>query len=392
MESKILKRNAAQKAVIIVLISFFVLGGASLFIISRNKGRVQQLLPSTALQEIQETGQKPQLEESSQKDTEIVAKNLNIPWEVVFLPGGDLLVTERPGTLLRISETQAEIPIQGVEHRGEGGLLGLALHPNFQENSFIYLYLTTQGEGGLENRVEQYRLEENQVEKTATIIDSIPGAVYHDGGRIKFGPDGKLYITTGDAGNDNLAQDVNSLAGKILRLNPDGSVPEDNPFNNAVWTYGHRNPQGLTWDNQGRLWATEHGPSGLQSGLDELNLIERGQNYGWPEIRGDQTREGMVTPVIDSGRDTTWAPAGAVYLDEKILFGGLRGSALYAATVSKGKITQALSYFQNEFGRIRAVTLGPDNYLYITTSNTDGRGNPAQNDDKIIRINPRVLR
>ncbi len=132
-------------------------------------------------------------------------------------------------------------------------------------------------------------MENDEIERVATIVEGIPGASYHDGGRIKFGPDEKLYITTGDAGNSSLAQDINSLAGKILRLNPDGSIPQDNPFNNEVWTYGHRNPQGLTWDEEGQLWATEHGPSGLQSGQDEINLIEKGKNYGWPEIRGDQT-------------------------------------------------------------------------------------------------------
>ncbi|MFW6110207.1 MAG: PQQ-dependent sugar dehydrogenase [Patescibacteria group bacterium] len=325
-------------------------------------------------------------------DIKVVAENLNIPWEVAFLPNNDLLVTERSGTLLKIANQQTKIPIEGVAHRGEGGLLGLALHPNFSENNLIYLYLTTDTSAKLTNRVEQYRLEGDSVTKTKTIIEDIPGAMYHDGGRMSVGSDNKLYITTGDAGNKPLAQDINSLAGKILRLNLDGTVPENNPFGNPVWTYGHRNPQGLAWDNEGNLWSTEHGPSGSQSGEDEINLIEKRQNYGWPIIKGDQTKNGMVTPVIQSGKDTTWAPAGAAIVKGNLIYAGLRGSSLYKATLDGKKVTSLNAYLTNEFGRLRAVVKGPDSFLYITTSNTDGRGDPDPTDDKIIRINPQILK
>lgn len=333
-----------------------------------------------------------ELGRDQENDFEIVAEYLQIPWEVAFLPDGDLLVTERPGTLKRIGKEGRVYVIEGVEHIGEGGLLGMVLHPQFSENRWIYLYFTTKVDSGLKNRVERYRFEDNRLSEKTTIIDNIPGAAYHDGGRIAFGPDGYLYITTGDAGDANIAQDINSLAGKILRLKDDGSTPSDNSFDNAIYSYGHRNPQGLAWDNQGRLWATEHGRSGILSGLDELNLIEKGKNYGWPVIQGDEKKEKMEMPIVQSGPDETWAPAGIAFWDNSFFFGGLRGESLYEAKIiSKGQISLKV-HFRNEFGRIRAVVLGPDGFLYITTSNTDGRGSSKANDDKIIRINPAIFR
>ncbi len=322
---------------------------------------------------------------------EIVADNLQIPWEVVFLPDRDLLVTERPGTLKRIGKEGRVYVIEGVRHIGEGGLLGMALHPQFSENRLVYLYLTTNIGNGLENRVERYRFEGDHLSEKTTIINNIPGAAYHDGGRIAFGPDGHFYITTGDAGSPNLAQDINSLAGKILRLKDDGSIPSDNPFGNAVYSYGHRNSQGLAWDNKGRLWATEHGRSGVLSGLDELNLIEKGKNYGWPTIQGNETRIGMESPIVQSGPYETWAPAGIAFWGNSLFFGGLRGESLYEAKIFGGNKVVLKAHFRQEFGRIRAIVLGPDQNLYITTSNTDGRGNPKPNDDKIIRVNPAVF-
>ena len=221
------------------------------------------------------------------------------------------------------------------------------------------------------------------------IVDKIPGAPNHNGGRIKFGPDGFLYITTGDAQNPSQAQDKNSLAGKILRLADDGKIPDDNPFGNHVYSYGHRNPQGLTWDNQGRLWATEHGRSGILSGLDEINLIEKGKNYGWPDIQGDEIKVQMESPKIHSGSDT-WAPGGAAFLNNSIFFGGLRGQTFYEAKINGEKL-ELKEHFKGEFGRIREVVVGSDKMLYITTSNLDGRGSPKQGDDKIIKINPSKL-
>ena len=257
---------------------------------------------------------------SAEDDIRVVAENLKVPWEIEFLPSGEMLVTERPGVLRKIGRDGLISEFELVEHGGEGGLLGMTLHPEFSTNHWIYLYMTTRSGDALLNSVERYRLENGGLSDRTVIIDEIPGALYHDGGRIEFGPDGFLYMTTGDAGKSDLAQDIDSLAGKILRLGDDGSIPRDNPFQSAVYSFGHRNSQGLSWDDRGRLWSTEHGRSGMKSGMDELNSIEKGKNYGWPVIQGDERREGMEAPVVQSGPEDTWAPAGAVFWDGSIFF------------------------------------------------------------------------
>lgn len=329
---------------------------------------------------------------NNEQGIEIIADNLNIPWEMVFLPDGDMLITERPGNVIQIGKKSRKFSIDGVEAIGEGGLLGISLHPNYKQNNWVYLYLSVKSGGKFVNRVERYRFDNNNFLDEKVIIDNIPAGKYHNGGRILFGPDNFLYITTGDAGNPKSAQDKNSLAGKILRIKDNGGIPDDNPFNNAVWSYGHRNSQGLAWDDRGRLWATEHGRSGILSGLDELNQIEKGKNYGWPLIQGSKSREDMQTPVINSGPDETWAPAGMVYLKKILFFTGLRGQSVYKAKISEGKTIGLLtSHLRGKFGRLRAIKIGPDGFLYISTSNTDGRGKPAINDDKIIKINPEFL-
>ncbi len=337
----------------------------------------------------------------------VAAENLEIPWDIAFLPDGNMLVSERPGRLSLIYKNgKRNVIFEGsAQHTGEGGLLGMTLHPDFKNNHFIYLYLTvlreaappsadvpTGSRGGRnENRVERWRLENGKLTDKKLIIEKIPGAPYHDGGRIEFGPDGYLYIATGDATQGKLAQDKNSLAGKILRLKADGGVPPDNPFGNAVYSYGHRNPQGLAWDQEGRLWSTEHGRSGALSGLDEINLIKAGQNYGWPTIQGDETKAGMVSPVLHSGPNKTWAPASLAHLDGKLYFGGLRGEALYEVTIEGEKVTNFKEHFFEKFGRIRTVRVGPDGMLYLTTSNRDDRGTPKAGDDKIIKVDPSKL-
>lgn len=274
---------------------------------------------------------------SSLQDVEVIAGNLNIPWEIAFLPDGSMLVTERPGNIKRVDNNKI-IDVKNVYHRGEAGLLGLAIHPDFANNNYIYIYLTADTPTGIVNRIERYKLINDILQDRKIILDNIPASEFHDGGRIKFGPDSFLYITTGDAGQEELAQDKNSLAGKILRIKDDGSLP-DNPFKNEVYSYGHRNSQGLAWDDAGNLWATEHGRSGVQSGLDELNLILPGNNYGWPVIQGDESRKGMETPIINSGSLDTWAPAAAVFYKDSIFFTGLRGQALYQAVIKDGKVT-----------------------------------------------------
>ena len=323
-------------------------------------------------------------------EQEVVFQDLTIPWELVFLPEGGMLITERAGNLIYIAadSSQTVIPIERANHVGEGGLLGMTLHPSFADNNFIYLYVTSQLGDSLINRVERHSFSNGVLTKDAVIIDSIPGARIHNGGRIAFGPDGMLYVATGDAGVPSLSQDRDSLAGKILRIYEDGSIPADNPFGTPVYSYGHRNPQGLTWDSAGNFWATEHGARAH----DELNHILPGRNYGWPEIEGDETATGMEIPAAHSGRDETWAPSGAAYYDGSIFFTGLRGATLYEAVLSGAKVEEVKRHLQQEYGRLRTVVTGPDGYLYLLTNNQDGRGSPGTGDDKIIRINPRIFR
>jgi glucose/arabinose dehydrogenase len=322
----------------------------------------------------------------------VVAENLDTPWGIAFLPNNDMLVTERPGNVRLISggnvSTVATIP--NVREISEGGLLGIALHPQFETNKYVYLYYTYGANGGNTlNRVVRMRFDNNQLVDEEVIVDDIPGAPNHNGGRIKFGPDNNLYIATGDAHEPSLAQDKNSLAGKILRVTDTGQAAPGNPFGNRTYSYGHRNPQGIAWDNNGVLWETEHGPSGVWPDCcqDEVNKIESGKNYGWPDSVGDNVHAGTVAPIIHSGRDR-YAPGSAAVTSDTVYFGGLRGAALYTYPVVGGSVAE---HFKDEFGRIREAVVGPDGMLYITTSNNDGRGSPSANDDKIIRVNPAKL-
>jgi len=370
----------------LILVLIIVIGSA-VFLFSKQNTTPEINVPITTTG----TNSSTTTPDPNRKDIEVIADSLNIPWEIVFLPSGEMLITERPGTLLKIGTDRQQIKVQGVHHVGEGGLLGVALHPDFELNQYLYLYLTSQENGAVVNRVERYKFDGNSLSDRQVILQGIKGSSNHDGGRIKFGPDGYLYIATGDAENPNSAQDTSSLNGKILRVSAEGSIPNDNPFRNAVYSYGHRNVQGLAWDEQGKLWATEHGPSGLQTGNDELNLIEKGNNYGWPTIKGDQIQSEMITPIIQSGNNDTWAPSGAAYQNGSIFFAGLRGATLYEAKLEGEKITQLVKHFENEYGRLRTVGIGPEGDLYFLTNNTDGRGRANKNDDKLIRINPEIL-
>lgn len=390
----------------VLIISLFILALALTFYLTQtNKYNPPNINPETPAATLYSQIQIPK--------TQVIAKNLEVPWALAILPSGSaqggpdksILVTERAGRV-RIINTEGELEDKplirlNVKQTGESGLHGITIHPDFAQNGFVYLYYTygTNGDNAL-NRVSRFTFTEDSLNDEKIIVDKIPGAIFHDGGRIKFGPaspadinssegtkrgepDGYLYITTGDALNPSSSQDKNSLAGKILRVTDEGESPPGNPFGNLVYSYGHRNPQGITWDDQKRLWETEHG----QSATDELNLIEPGKNYGWPGLRGEQTSQNMISPKLHSGQNT-WAPSGVAYFSGSLFFGGLRGQALFEYNIEKEELKE---HFKEEFGRIRDVVLGPDNLLYITTSNRDGRGNPDTDDDKIIRIDPKQL-
>ena len=321
---------------------------------------------------------------------DVIVDGLNNPWEMVFAPNGDIYFSERDGRIWKIESFGEAKVIQTFPKSGsyEGGTLGLALHPNFETNKKIYVYQTNLELEFFQNKVFSFTVDGDELIDKKTVIDGIPGAPWHDGGRIAFGPDGKLYITTGDAVNPGWSQDLSSLAGKILRINPDGTIPDDNPFDSSsIFSYGHRNPQGIAWSNDGLLVSSEHGPSGeMGYGHDEINVIVKGKNYGWPKVVGDSSDDSVVNPIIHSGQ-STWAPSGMVYfdsnkipsLDGKFLVGALRGQHLMVVDVAEnGSLVSAEKMFEGEFGRIRTAQIGPDGVLYLLTANGDN--------DKIVRI------
>lgn len=315
-----------------------------------------------------------------------IATGLEAPWEIAFLPDGRALITERPGRvrlLSRDGRLQAS-PVASVDVAavGEGGLLGLAVDPRFEENGFVYLYRTV--ESG--NEVARYRFVDSRLVEEAVLVRGIEAAAIHDGGRLRFGPDGFLYFSTGDAAQDGLAQDPGSLNGKILRLAPAafrgaGGRPE-------VYSLGHRNPQGFDWQ-RGRMVASEHGPDGD----DEVNVLRRGANYGWPEIRGEQTREGMVAPV--NVYSDSIAPSGAAFVRRSgsawsgdFLMACLVGERLQRVRLEGSRVVEDEALFEGRFGRLRTVVEGPDGGLYVLTSNRDSRGSPGEDDDRVLRIEP----
>jgi glucose/arabinose dehydrogenase len=331
---------------------------------------------------------------SSSIDVSVLVEGLDTPWAIDFAPDGRIFVTERPGHIRIVQEGRLQIQpwftLDAIES-GESGLLGVALDPEFAQNGFVYVAYTYRTEDGrLQNRLIRLRdvTAEGKGILDKVLLDGIIGAANHDGGRVKFGADTKLYLTTGDAQKSELAQDLSSLNGKILRLNPDGTIPADNPFpSSPVYSYGHRNPQGLAWQpDTGRMYATEHGPSGIPGGRDELNYIEPGKNYGWPIITGDETRSGMVSPILQSGTSETWAPGGAAFVTQgywfgSLLFVGLRGQSLYRITLDSTDPRKVLTFerlLTSRFGRLRDVAQSPDGVIYILTSNRDGRGQPQQ--------------
>jgi len=358
--------------------------------------------PSKALPTPPTMASPSSMTEALEPRVEVVASGLQVPWAVAFAPDGRLFVTERVGRIRVIRAGQLDptpVATLDVSASGEGGLMGLALDPQFSQTGYLYVMYTYTNSAGTHNRISRLTLQGERAGNEMVLVDGIPGGRNHDGGRLEFGPDGKLYATTGETFRGELAQQASNLAGKILRLNPDGSVPDDNPFaGSLVYSLGHRNPQGLAWSVTGQLYSTEHGPSG-EMGLccrDELNRIEAGGNYGWPLVTTGTDDPRFVLPVLHSG-DDTWAPSSlAAYKGTalapwqgNLFFGALRGRHLHRVILSAdGTVASHEQLFAGQYGRIRAVTEGPDGHLYFSTSNRDGRGTPAPDDDRILRVVP----
>lgn len=312
---------------------------------------------------------------------EAVAENLQVPWSINKL-GETFYLSERPGTIVKVEDgrmTRQKVSLKkGLAQAAEAGLLGFVLAPDFEQSTKAFAYYTYENGTGQFNRIVELTLKNNEWIEGKLLLDKIPSGRFHHGGRLKIGPDGKLYATAGDAAaTPEIAQDLDSLGGKILRLNLDGSVPEDNPFTGSyVYSYGHRNPQGMAWEKDGTMYASEHGPSAH----DEINIIEGGKNYGWPEITGEETKQGMETPLFQSG-DNTWAPSGMAVHDGKLYVATLRGNALREFDPA-AKTTREVV---NGVGRIRDVLID-GGYVYFISNNTDGRGTPSAGDDKLYRV------
>ena len=320
---------------------------------------------------------------------QVLATNLEKPWAIGF--GGDkIFVTEKTGQV-RVIDSGALLDEPLVTLRTAdvfgGGLLGIAIHPAFDDNHFIYVYYTYEKDGALWNKILRITELENKLDSAKTIFDNIPGSAYNNGGIMKFGPDGKLYVGTGYISESSHGpQDIQSLEGKILRLNDDGAIPDDNPFSGSpVFSFGHMNTKGLDWDNEGNLFAAEMGPSKN----DEINLIQPGRYYGWPEQECAGNEE-FVDPI--NCYDPAIEPGGIVFyygdkieLENPLVLASLRASHLFNLEIDDGEVKSQISILSG-MGRIRDVAVGPDGYLYLITSNTDGKGFPDASDDKLLRI------
>jgi glucose/arabinose dehydrogenase len=304
-----------------------------------------------------------------------VATGLEAPWGIAFLPDGSALVSERDSNrILHVGDDSNRFvgKVEGVEPRGEGGLLGITL-----SGDWLYAYFTAAND----NRVVRMKWDGSALGPPRDVLTGIPKAVIHNGGRIIFGPDGMLYVATGDAGNRDLPQDRTSLGGKILRITPTGSVPEDNPLpDSPIFSLGHRNVQGLAFDARNRLWASEFG----QSNVDELNLVEAGANYGWPDCEGACKRAGYVDPVVQWQPTSIASPSGMAIVGDTAYVASLRGQSVWEVPLDGSGRATPLQL--GDLGRLRTIEPAPDGSMWLSTSNTDGRGDPRPGDDRILRL------
>ncbi|HEY0905358.1 MAG TPA: PQQ-dependent sugar dehydrogenase [Marmoricola sp.] len=312
-----------------------------------------------------------------------VARGLTVPWGIGFLPDGSALVTERDsGRVLHVvgREVSEVGRIDQTRAQGEAGLLGLAVSPSYAEDQRVFVYTTT----GADNRVLRMTFDGTRLGEPTAILTGIPSGFIHDGGRLAFGPDGFLYVSTGETGEPHLAQQAGNLAGKILRITQDGEPAPGNPDpSSPVWTLGHRNVQGLAFDDAGRLWASEFGASAW----DELNLIEKGTNYGWPQAEGRGSLPEFRNPQV-VWRTAEASPSGLAFTDGHLWLASLRGERLWRVDVTGRRAGDPADFFVGKYGRMRTVVLAPDGNLWVTTSNRDGRGNPADEDDRILLVRP----
>jgi glucose/arabinose dehydrogenase len=313
-----------------------------------------------------------------------VARGLAVPWGLGFLPNGAAVVTERDTRrvlLVRAGGPVREIGVvDDAAPAGEAGLLGVAVSPDFTRDRQLFLYLTTRDD----NRIVRTTYRGGRLGPLTVLLDGIPRGDVHDGGRLAFGPDGFLYASTGETGHEELAQDRGSLAGKILRITPEGDPAPGNPFpGSPVWSYGHRNVQGLDFDDRDRLWASEFG----EQTFDELNLIEPGRNYGWPMVEGRGGEAGLTDPQVVWATDVA-SPSGLAFLDGYLWLASLRGERLWRIDVAGRRATDPTDFFVGQYGRMRTVAVAPDGRLWVTTSNRDGRGFPGPADDRILLVDP----
>ena len=304
-----------------------------------------------------------------------IAEGLDVPWGITFLPDGTALVSERDTTKVLAIDAKRDVrevgTIAAAAPRGEAGLLGLAASPDFEDDKTVYAYVTTERD----NRVIRFTYDGDRIGKPSNVLTGIPNAWNHDGGRLLFDDDGTLFVSTGEAGQPELSQDDDSLGGKILRISPDGDA--------TTWSKGHRNVQGLAFDDDGRLWATEFGANRW----DELNLIRKGANYGWPEVEGKGDADGMTNPLVQWSTDEA-SPSGLAFLDGHLWAASLRGERLWRVPIEGDGVGEPQEFFVGDYGRMRTVVVAPDGNLWVTTSNHDGRGDPADEDDRILVVEP----